>query len=78
MLEKVLINPTDYWKTNVIGTQRIFEHYKDARILSIQVHQRTWKNPYAMSKYSIEQLAPEKRSWFEIYNYMDKLVVKIC
>ena len=28
-----LDRPTEYWKTNVIGSQRLFEHYKDTRIL---------------------------------------------
>ena len=28
-----LERPTEYWKTNVIGSQRLFEHYKDTRII---------------------------------------------
>ena len=28
-----LDNPTEYWKQNVIVSQRIFDTYKDARIL---------------------------------------------
>ena len=53
-----LNRPTDYWKTNVIGTQRLFEHYKDTRIIyaSSSTAHEPWKNPYAMSKYSMEQL----------------------
>ena len=53
-----LDKPTDYWKTNVIGTQRLFEHYRDTRILyaSSSTAHEPWKNPYAMSKYSMEQL----------------------
>ena len=53
-----LDKPTDYWKTNVIGTQRLFEHYKDTRIIyaSSSTAYEPWKNPYAMSKYSMEQL----------------------
>ena len=53
-----LNRPTDYWKTNVIGTQRLFEHYENTRIIyasSSKAHE-PWKNPYAMSKYSMEQL----------------------
>lgn len=59
-----LDNPTDYWKQNVIGSQRIFDTYKNTntRILyaSSSTAKEPWKNPYAMSKYSLEQIAPEK------------------
>ena len=53
-----LNRPTDYWKTNVIGTQRLFEHYETTRIIyaSSSTAHEPWKNPYAMSKYSMEQL----------------------
>jgi len=53
-----LNNPTEYWKTNVIGTQRLFENFKDVRIIyaSSSTAYEPWKNPYAMSKYSMEQL----------------------
>src|SRR5210317_2337138 len=56
-----LTRPTDYWKTNVIGGQRLFDFYKDTRIIyaSSSTAHEPWKNPYAMSKYSLEQLAPE-------------------
>ena len=56
-----LNRPTDYWKTNVIGTQRLFENYRDTRILyaSSSTAWEPWRNPYAMSKYSLEQIAPE-------------------
>ena len=53
-----LTRPTEYWKTNVIGTQRLFEFYRDKRIVyaSSSTAHEPWKNPYAMSKYSMEQL----------------------
>ena len=53
-------NPTDYWKQNVIVSQRIFDHFKDTRILyaSSSTAYEPWRNPYAMSKYSMEQIAP--------------------
>ena len=53
-----LNRPTDYWKTNVIGTQRLFENYENTRIIyaSSSTAHEPWKNPYAMSKYSMEQL----------------------
>ena len=55
-----LENPTDYWKQNVIVSQRIFDHFKDTRILyaSSSTAYEPWRNPYAMSKYSMEQIAP--------------------
>ena len=54
-------NPTDYWKQNVIASQRLFEYFSDTRILyaSSSTAWEPWRNPYAMSKYSIEQIAPE-------------------
>lgn len=53
-----LNNPTDYWKTNVIGSQRIFDFYKSKRVIyaSSSTAYEPWRNPYAMSKYSMEQL----------------------
>ena len=57
-----LNNPTEYWKQNVIVSQRIFETYKDSKILyaSSSTAKEPWRNPYAFSKFSLEQLAPEK------------------
>ena len=57
-----LDNPTEYWKQNVIVTQRIFDSYKDSRIMyaSSSTAKEPWRNPYAFSKFSLEQLAPEK------------------
>ena len=53
-----LNNPTDYWKTNVIGSQRIFDFYKGKRIIyaSSSTAYEPWRNPYAISKYGMEQL----------------------
>src|SRR6056300_1028747 len=53
-----LNKPTEYWKTNVIGSQRLFDYYKNTRIIyaSSSTAYEPWKNPYAMSKYSVEQL----------------------
>ena len=57
-----LDNPSEYWKQNVIVSQRIFEKYKDSKIMyaSSSTAKEPWRNPYAFSKFSIEQLAPEK------------------
>ena len=53
-------NPTDYWKQNVIVSQRIFDTFKNKKILyaSSSTAYEPWRNPYAMSKYSMEQIAP--------------------
>ena len=53
-----LNNPSDYWKTNVIGSQRIFDFYKTKRVIyaSSSTAYEPWRNPYAMSKYGMEQL----------------------
>jgi len=54
-----LERPTEYWKTNVIGGQRLFDVYKDTRIIyaSSSTAHEPWKNPYAMSKYCLEQVS---------------------
>jgi len=56
-----LNRPTEYWEQNVIAGQRLFDYFKDTRILyaSSSTAHEPWKNPYAMSKYSLEQIAPE-------------------
>ena len=53
-----LDRPTEYWKTNVIGSQRIFYFYKNKRVIyaSSSTAYEPWQNPYAMSKYAMEQL----------------------
>ena len=52
--------PEEYWIQNVIAGQRLFDFFKDTRILyaSSSTAHEPWKNPYAMSKYSLEQIAP--------------------
>ena len=42
-------------------SQRLFDFFKDTRILyaSSSTAYEPWRNPYAMSKYSLEQIAPE-------------------
>ena len=53
-------NPTDYWKQNVIVSQRLFDFYKDTRIMyaSSSTAYEPWRNPYALSKHAVEQIAP--------------------
>ena len=53
-----LERPEKYWKTNVLGSKRIFDFYKDKRIIyaSSSTAHESWQNPYAMSKYCMEQL----------------------
>lgn len=55
-----LDNPTEYWKQNVIVSQRLFDHYAGKRIMyaSSSTAYEPWRNPYALSKHAIEQIAP--------------------
>ena len=50
-----LDNPVDYWTNNVIGSHRIFEKFKDKKILyaSSSTANEPWRNPYAMSKFYV-------------------------
>jgi len=53
-------NPGDYWTTNVEGTRRIFQRFKKVKILyasSSSAYEPTL-NPYAASKFIMEQIAP--------------------
>jgi len=54
-----LERPIEYWEQNVIAGQRLFDYFKDTRILyaSSSTAHEPWRNPYAMSKYSLEQVA---------------------
>ena len=51
----------EYWIQNVIAGQRLFDYFKDTRILyaSSSTAHEPWKNPYAMSKYALERVAPD-------------------
>jgi len=55
-----LNNPTDYWKNNVIASKRLFDHFKNTKILyaSSSTVYEPFRNPYALSKYAMEQIAP--------------------
>lgn len=52
-------NPTTYWMSNVEGSRRLFERYPDTRILyaSSSSAYEPDLNPYAASKYCLEELA---------------------
>src|SRR6056300_224119 len=56
-----LDNPTDYWINNVVTSHRLFDHFKNVRILyaSSSTASEPWRNPYAMSKYYMEHIAPK-------------------
>ena len=60
MFKDSLNNPTDYWKNNVIASKRLFDHFKNTKILyaSSSTAYEPFRNPYAMSKYAMEQIAP--------------------
>ena len=56
-----LDNPADYWINNVVASHRLFEKFKDKQILyaSSSTASEPWRNPYAMSKYYMEHIAPK-------------------
>ena len=57
-----LDNPVDYWTNNVVATYRIFKQFdKGPKILyaSSSTAKEPWRNPYAMSKKSLESIAPK-------------------
>jgi|TARA_B110000444_G_scaffold261491_1_gene314134 nucleoside-diphosphate-sugar epimerase len=58
-VRKSLDNPTEYWKQNVIAGQRLFENFPETKVVyaSSSTAAEPWRNPYAMSKYSLEQIA---------------------
>lgn len=55
-------NPMEYWKNNVMATKRLFDHYTDTPVYyaSSSTAKEPYRNPYALTKYTLEQLAPEK------------------
>lgn len=54
-------NPENFWITNVEGTKRILNFYKNLRVLvaSSSSQYQPYLNPYAASKYIIEQIPHE-------------------
>lgn len=56
-----LNNPTEYWTNNVIAGQRLFDFFKDTRILyaSSSVVYESWRNPYGITKHALEMIAPK-------------------
>jgi len=51
-------NPKKYWETNVEGSKRIIEHYKDTRIMAASSSSvyAPHLNPYSATKYIMEQI----------------------
>src|SRR5210317_401449 len=55
-----LDNPVDYWVNNVVASHRLFKQFKDKKILyaSSSTAREPYINPYAMSKFYMEKIAP--------------------
>ena len=56
-----LDNPVEYWTNNVVATYRVFKQFKNGpKILyaSSSTAKEPWRNPYAMSKFYMETIAP--------------------
>jgi len=51
-------NPKAYWETNVEGSKRIIEHYKDTKIMAASSSSvyAPHLNPYSATKYIMEQI----------------------
>lgn len=60
-LRKSIENPKLFWENNVIATKKIFRSFPNTRILyaSSSTAKEPFKNPYAMTKKVIEEIAPE-------------------
>ena len=53
-------NPKAYFDNNLKTTKRIFDHYKDTKILFASTSSVSeLKSPYSMSKYACELMAPD-------------------
>ena len=56
-----LDNPVEYWTNNVVASHRVFKQFKNGpKILyaSSSTAKEPWRNPYAMSKFYMETIAP--------------------
>ena len=56
-----LDDPIGYWDNNVVASYRVFNQFKNGpKILyaSSSTAKEPWRNPYAMSKYYMETIAP--------------------
>ena len=55
-----LDSPVDYWINNVLASHRVLKEFKNTRILyaSSSTAREPWRNPYAMSKFYMEHIAP--------------------
>ena len=75
-----LDRPTEYWEQNVIAGQRLFQYFKDTRILyaSSSTAHELWKNPYAMSKYKFEQIAPPNSVGMRFTTVYKTMLERVC
>jgi UDP-glucuronate 4-epimerase len=64
-----LVDAQGYWRTNVDGTRRLLEHYKDKRILaaSSSSQYEPYRNPYAASKYVAETIPHDNICWMRFH-----------
>tara|TARA_B100000902_G_scaffold387832_1_gene432537 strand:+ start:2526 stop:3293 length:768 start_codon:yes stop_codon:yes gene_type:complete len=59
-IPKSLEEPDLYFQHNVIATKRLFDHFKNTRILyaSSSTAKEPNRNPYALTKHTVERIAP--------------------
>ena len=50
-----------YFQHNVLATKRLFDHFKNTRILyaSSSTAKEPNRNPYALTKHTVERIAPQ-------------------
>jgi len=60
-VRKSIDNPKEYFEHNVMASHRLFEAFPNTRIIyaSSSTAKEPWRNPYALSKKTIEGIAPD-------------------
>ena len=61
-VRRSLTHPEEYWQHNVIASKRLFKTFPKTRIIyaSSSTAKEPWRNPYALSKHTIERIAPRR------------------
>ena len=61
-VRRSLTHPEEYWQHNVLASKRLFKAFPKTRIIyaSSSTAKEPWRNPYALSKHTIERIAPRR------------------
>lgn len=73
-----LLNPEEYWNTNVNGTRRVLSHYSNIRTLvaSSSSQYEPYLNPYAASKHTMETIPHTNVCWMRFHTVYGPTVRK--